>query len=209
MVTSADQPFFAASVGAAAALLGLLFVAISIAPERTVGASAPVERQMIAESVFTALINAFFVSMAGTLPTVNLGNVALALSAFGTIQTIYVGWRLRPRKLTVGAITQRLALVIAALVIYGLQFMDALQLLRLPATVAPLGNQVNLIFAIYAFALGRSWELLGARHGTFLRRLSPYVRDDSDRPTALSAGAGVAVTTDPPDSTSKPETLTT
>src|SRR5205823_252942 len=77
MVPAADQPFFAASMGAAAALLGLLFVAVSIAPERTVGAGAPIERQMVAESVFTALINAFFVSMGGASPGIPLGAVAL------------------------------------------------------------------------------------------------------------------------------------
>jgi hypothetical protein len=73
MVPPAFLPFFAASMGAAATLLGLLFVAASIAPERTVAAGAPVERQMVADSIFTALINAFFVSMGGAIPTSTSG----------------------------------------------------------------------------------------------------------------------------------------
>jgi hypothetical protein len=53
--------FFTASTGAGAALVGLLFVAVSLAPEQIVTLQAPVERQAVAGSAFTALINAFFI----------------------------------------------------------------------------------------------------------------------------------------------------
>lgn len=178
MAPSAFQPFFAASMGAAAALLGLLFVAVSVAPERTVGTGAPVERQMVAESVFTALINAFFVSMGGTIPGINLGSVALVLSAFALFQTLHVGWRLWPRRFSLRNVIQRLALVVVALAIYGLQLNDASQLIRVPPQSTPVGSEINLLFALYAFALGRSWELLGARRGILSGRLSPTFEDD-------------------------------
>jgi hypothetical protein len=178
MVPSAYQSFFAASMGAAAALLGLLFVAVSIAPERTVGTGAPVERQMVAESIFTALTNAFFVSMGGTIPGINLGSVALVLSAFALFQTLHVAWRLWPRRFTVRSVIQRLVLVAVALAIYGLQFSDASQLTRVPPQGTSVGSEINLLFALYAFALGRSWELLGARRGILSGRLSPTFEDD-------------------------------
>ncbi len=50
--------FFIASAGAGAALVGLLFVAVSLAPEQIVARRAPVERQAAAGSAFTALITA-------------------------------------------------------------------------------------------------------------------------------------------------------
>jgi hypothetical protein len=173
MVPATDQPFFAASTGAAAALLGLLFVAVSIAPERTVGAGATVERQMVAENVFTALVNAFFVSMAGTVPEISLGSVALALSAFAVFQTLYTGRRLWPSRFTVRSAIRRLALVAVALTMYGLQLSNAVELVRRPTDSAAVGGQIGLIFALYALALGRSWELLGARRGILAGRLSP------------------------------------
>src|SRR5438477_2051535 len=178
MAPSAYQPFFAASMGAAAALLGLLFVAVSIAPERTVGAGAPIERQMVAESVFTALVNAFFISMGGAIPGIPLGAVALPLSAFALFQTLHVAWRLWPRRFAFRSAIQRLALVVVALAIYGLQFNDASQLLRVPGPDTSVGNEISLLFAIYAFAIGRSWELLGARRGLLTRGLSPTFDDD-------------------------------
>src|SRR6266852_5521859 len=63
--------FFIASASAGAALVGLLFVAVSIAPEQLVTRRAPVERQAVAGSAFTALMNAFFIEERGrsqTLP---------------------------------------------------------------------------------------------------------------------------------------------
>jgi len=192
MAPSAYQPFFAASMGAAAALLGLLFVAVSIAPERTVGAGAPVERQVVAESVFTALVNAFFVSMGGAIPGIPLGAVALPLSAFALFQTLHVAWRLWPRRFALRSAIQRLALVVAALAIYGLQLNDASRLLRVPGPDTPVGNEINLLFAIYAFAIGRSWELLGGRRGLLMRRLSPTF-DDAREPGAADESRDVAV----------------
>lgn len=73
MVPEAFHDYFIASTGAGAALVGLLFVAISIAPERTVMRSAPVERRAVALSAYTALLNAFFLSMVALLPQTNLG----------------------------------------------------------------------------------------------------------------------------------------
>lgn len=67
MVPEAFHDYFVASTGAAAALVGLLFVAVSIAPERTVTSGAPVERRAVALSAYTALLNAFFLLMANSL----------------------------------------------------------------------------------------------------------------------------------------------
>jgi hypothetical protein len=196
MTPAADQPFFIASMGAAAALLGLLFVAVSIAPGRTVGAGASVERQMVAESVFTALIDAFFVSMAGTVPDVNVGDVALVLSAFAVFQTLHVARELWPREFTLRSAIRRLALVAVALTIYGLQFGNASQIVRAPGPGAPIGGEIGLIFALYAFALGRSWELLGARRGILSSRLSPMLGDEVEpapsaeaKPAAPASGS--------------------
>jgi hypothetical protein len=153
--------------GAAAALLGLLFVAVAIAPARTVGAGAPVERQVVAESVFTALINAFFVSMGGAIPDFSLGGVALVVSLFSLVQTLHVGRRLWPRRLDLPSLARRLALVLVGLALYGLEFAAAAQLVRAPvAGKALISQQISVRFGIYAFGIGRSWELLGARRGT-------------------------------------------
>src|SRR6266700_1855399 len=80
MVPAAFANFFVASTGAGAALVGLLFVALSIAPEQTVLEGASLEKRALATSAFTALLNAFFISLAALIPSSNLGWTALVLS---------------------------------------------------------------------------------------------------------------------------------
>jgi hypothetical protein len=56
--------FYLATVGAGAALIGLLFVAISLHPERTLDRLAAPARRGVASGAFAALVNAFIVSTA-------------------------------------------------------------------------------------------------------------------------------------------------
>ncbi len=80
MVSPGLVSFFSASVGAGAALIGLIFVAVSIAPEKTVMVGAPLERQAVAASAYTALLNAFFISLFALIPGTSMGWVALVMS---------------------------------------------------------------------------------------------------------------------------------
>src|SRR5579863_569867 len=75
VVPPAFANFFIASTSAGAALVGLLFVAVSFAPEQIVTSRAPVERQAVAGSAFTALINAFFISLVALIPHLNIGSL--------------------------------------------------------------------------------------------------------------------------------------
>ncbi len=62
---------FVASTGAAAAFIGLLFVAISIAPENVFGAVARREKSIRAQRAFIALGNVFFISLIALVPDVD------------------------------------------------------------------------------------------------------------------------------------------
>ncbi len=74
MVPPEFANFFIASASAGGALVGLLFVAVSIAPEQIVAAQAPIERQAVATSAFTALMNAFFISLFALIPISTLAS---------------------------------------------------------------------------------------------------------------------------------------
>lgn len=79
MVPSSFSNYFSAMVGAGGALIGLLLVAISIHPERTLGSRADAQRQAVAANAFSAMVNAFFVSAAGLIPGRNvIGPITLA-----------------------------------------------------------------------------------------------------------------------------------
>jgi hypothetical protein len=183
VVPAEFKDFFLASAGAAAALIGLLFVAVSVAPERTVTPSAPMERKAVAASVFGALLNAFFISLAALLPLVNLGWVALVMALIGIATSLNIGWPLlRGRGGWRGAL-RRTFLIIIGLLIYGYQLASALPLLRDPADLGALYVLSWLIIAVFGIGIVRAWELLGAQRFGLLARLSPLRDMGEEGPT--------------------------
>ena len=88
MIPAEFTNFFIASASAAAALVGLLFVAVSIAPEQTVTRKAPMERQAVTGSAFTALINAFFLSLVALVPHFNFGSIVVPFSCLCLVTTL-------------------------------------------------------------------------------------------------------------------------
>jgi carbon starvation protein CstA len=147
---------FATSVGAAAALIGLLFVAISLAPEKTFGENADPLRRAHAERAFTALGNVFFVSLAALLPHTALGAVAV-IAFLAIVQIVGVG--LRGRRSRAGSYNWR-EFGLLSLGIYGLEL--ALAVRSLVSATTPDGV-VYVIFGLYGYALSTAWNLLGAK----------------------------------------------
>ena len=94
MVPPEFANFFIASASAGAALVGLLFVAVSIAPEQMVTRRAPMERQAVAGSAFTALMNAFFISLLALIPHFNIGFVIVPFISLFLVTTLIQAWQL-------------------------------------------------------------------------------------------------------------------
>lgn len=167
MIPTAFAPFFTASVGAAGALIGLLFIAISIAPERTVGKTAAPERAALAGNAFTALTNVFFISLVALIPIAGVGPIVTLMGALSCVATLRLTVSLLRRhadgkRLTLTQLARRMALVVASLVIYGLETWQGAQV---PTTsnADAITVVTFLIVATYGLALARMWSLLGAR----------------------------------------------
>lgn len=184
MVPTAWATYFLGSTGASSALIGLLFVAVAVAPERVFGRGAAVERRVQAGSAFTALLNTFFISLLALMPNANIGFVALILGLIGVINTLTLArhvWEDRHA----GPNAQRLSMLLASLVIYGLEVWFAVALLRQPRDASGVQNLAYLLPFTYSLGVGRAWELLGAQdEGLFsllgLRRTSIRVSSDPE-----------------------------
>lgn len=161
MVTSEYQPFFNASVAASAALIGLLFVSVSIAPERIFGAEADPRRQAQAISAFSALANVFFISMSSLIPGVLIGLVVTAVAGASSLQLLGLLVRMRRyRADPITAVRGAILFVVSALV-YGTELYLGLVLWMRPSTAALVGL-LEVLLGAYAIGLGRAWQLLGA-----------------------------------------------
>ena len=161
MVPAEYQTFLVASVAASSALIGLLFVSVSVAPERVFGPQSEAVRQARAVSAFTALANVFFLSLTSLIPGINAGVVAMITGAASMLQTLAL-LRLFSHWRSEGALPRSLILFAGSLAIYGSELWLGLILWQKPSATGALAGLFELILGAYAIGLGRAWELLGA-----------------------------------------------
>src|SRR5262249_15767609 len=125
MGTSDFTNFFLAGTGAGAALIGLLFVAISVRPGLLASRDTHPAVQVAVAMAFTALVNGFFISFAALLPHASIGGIALFMgvlstwscltAAAGLSRHLFKDHTPRPWR----PLARGLSLVVAGLVIYG------------------------------------------------------------------------------------------
>jgi hypothetical protein len=190
-----------AMASAGAALLGLLFVAVSVTPQRTFGRAAYVEREAVASSAFTALANAFFVSAAALLPGASIGPAALALSAAGLFSTVYLAARAVPAVLrrTRGIrrgrrLVSLLVTLLGSVAVYASELLTALALTSDPTDSGLVSGLAGLVLAVYGLALVRAWELLGAPRFGIGGWLNPLGDLDDEEQTPAGANSARAHT---------------
>jgi len=180
MTPPAFANFFIASASAGAALVGLLFVAISIAPEHTVMVGAPLARQAVATNAFTSLLNAFFISLSALIPTANLGWITLVMGLVGMSSSLTLGWNLLSHHQHWQNGLRNTLLLMGSLIVYGYELYFAADLIKTPQDTGAILALTELLIVVYAFGLIRAWELLGARRYGLLGWFSP-LRDMNER----------------------------
>ncbi len=190
MVPDRLTNYLLAGAGASATLIGLLFVAVSVAPERVFGQDAPAAQRALAGSAFLALVDAFIVSLVGLIPDTNMGYPALGVSVGGLINTLNLGrglWEERHG----GAGRQQFTLLVGGLVIYCWEIWFAVQLIRQPHDTGYVYGLAYLLVGAYLLGVGRAWELLGAREEGLLSLLGLHRGRRGDAPV-VPPGAGVS-----------------
>jgi hypothetical protein len=210
MVPSIFANYFVASAGAGAALIGLLFVVISIQPELTLGGGAHPVRRGVASGAFTALTNAFFVSMAALIPLANVGVMAIVVSVVDIMITVALargvlrrGPHPRGTPVAWASLTRMVATLGVSVALYGYEGVIGVAMLLHPHDTGFVFTLAELLLGVYAVGLVRAWELLGGPGGAIGRLLNPLqgLRDVSQTPDASSAETVRAVQVDarPPE----------
>ena len=181
MVPEAFNNFFLASAGIGATLVGLIFVAVSIAPEHNVQANAPIERQAMAASSFTALLNAFFISFGALIPGF-IGPLTLIMSALGLINSSLLAWNLLKERERWQNVVRRVFLILVSIIIYGYEFYFAILIILEPNSVGNIYSLAGLLLGVYGIGLTRAWQLLGARRFGLGGWLSPLQEVNETKP---------------------------
>jgi multisubunit Na+/H+ antiporter MnhB subunit len=149
--------FFAGSATIAGALVGLLFVALSVQPERNRDRHS-VEHRAVAGTAFTALIDALFTSLIGLQPGGGLQYGAVIFGAIGLISSINLARRLRAARREVQLSRRWSTFMGFIIVVYAAQLIVGLW----PMSAANEASYTAaFIYAMFSLGIARSWELLG------------------------------------------------
>ena len=170
MVPASYHDFFSSCATVAGALIGLLFVAVSVSRARLAGDRPDGAHQVKAGAAFSALVNALVIALVGLMPGASLGIAAVILAAAGLSATAGLGIMLY-RDRAVRDRTGHVIVLIVLLTLYALQLAGGLALDRAPASSSLLSSQCALSIMFFVFAIARSWELTGARD----RHLLPVI----------------------------------
>lgn len=159
--------FLVASAGVSGALVGLLFVASAIAPERIVAKNAPALAQETAAGAYIVLSNTLFVALAGLFPGNALKYVAVIMPVAGLVTTTgyaIQSWFHRSE----GGVGARwwIRRVTTAFFLVS-QLIAGVALWRQGVNDDTVANVIVWSFAFYAIGLTRAWELLGAHDQGF------------------------------------------
>jgi hypothetical protein len=174
MTTASAHEFFAACASVAGALIGLLFVAISVAPERILGPEASNVHGVRAAATLTAFTNALIVVLFGLIPGFNAGSAAVVIAIIGllfiggALLRLLPGWRAGQIRLI------DLTFLVGLLAVFVIQLITGIGLDRHPADGGDL--QVLCVLVIVCFLIGieRAWGLVGGpsvrlHHELFVR----------------------------------------
>jgi hypothetical protein len=189
--------FFSGCATIAGALIGLLFVALSVSPEYLRGENARTDHQVRAGAAFSALVNTMVIALFALLPTTDLGTVALILAAAGLGTTAALIFALAREDRRIGR--GDLFMFLVLLVLYGLQLANAVQLEHAPHRVSLVVNQGVLAVCFFLFGIARSWQLVGAREFGLLATMASMIHRAADNGPQHTGGGQPGAVGPPPD----------
>ena len=172
MVPSMYDAYLTATATAAAALIGLLFVAVSVRDDTIFGPNAMPGGEALAITAFTGLVNSFVVSMFGLIPKINIGEPAVIMAVIGIVAIIRLQRRLHTGR--------NLILLTVTLLAYAAQLGFGVLLLVHPHDSDQLINLSFIVFVTLIVSLQRAWSLLKGKHLAGARRTA--VTGDHDPP---------------------------
>jgi hypothetical protein len=181
---------FVASASVAGALIGLLFVAISVAHERLTAPDAAQTHRVRASAALTAFINALTVSLFALIPAIEIGWPTLVVSILGLVFVVASLLSLLRVRRSQPENLRDATFLVGLVITFGFQFRSGLMAILHRHDARPVQTIAVLVIVCFLIGISRSWELIGGPSIGLGRELGAIARahgqDGDDEPT----GAG-------------------
>ena len=177
MVPEGIREFFAASAGVAGALIGLLFVAISVSAERLSrdGAGAQVHR-IRAVAALTAFVNALSVSLFALIPGHKIAPTSVAVAATGLLFVAAALLSLVRLRQVRWATVRDAVFMVGLAVVFVLQLIAGLAVNADPADSGDVNTIAVLVVCCFFIGIARAWELIGGPSVGIAHEVTALVR---------------------------------
>ena len=180
MVPADIHDFFAASAGVAGALVGLLFVAISVSAERLAKEEASAQLLRIrANAALVGFTNALAVSLFALLPGDQIGGASVVVAVLGLL--FVAGSALSLVRLRQLRSVSRRDLVFFAglLVLFVYQLVAGVDVYLHPSNSDSVDTIGFLVVACFLIGIFRAWELIGGPSIGFGHEVVALVRGET------------------------------
>ena len=169
----------------AGALIGLLFVAMSVSADRLARVeSASQASRVRADAALIAFTNSLSVSLFALLPGEKIGYTAAIVGFLGILfvaGSVISLVRVRHKHLTV----RDGALVLGLVVVFALQLISGVQVMQRPGFAEGVETIAILVICCFLVGISRAWELIGGPSIGFSHEVVSIVRGrEAGQPTA-------------------------
>jgi hypothetical protein len=189
VVPAEIHDFFLASGGVAGALIGLLFVAISVSAERMTRAQKEAQLYRVrAVAALTSFTNALATSLFALVPGHKIGPAALAAAVGGLFFVIAAIVSLaRIREFDLGTVRDALFLL-GLVTVFVVQLIAAAQIIVTPDNPGTVNTIAILVIFCFLIGIARAWELIGGPSIGLRGEVTKLIRDHDHHTAAPGDG---------------------